>query len=512
VIAESTWPTRLDKQLRAIADEAEGGRASVIIRMANRSGPVNDFVQTAANAVGQRALSSSARDCLPLDRAPKETMTRATPRRTARVDAFALRGSLLANAEGQEAVPSTIDDLRAAAATRMQPLLADTRVQRAVRETSGEEAVGQLWAASSLAVELSVDELKALAQDVPGIAGVYPNRRLRVPPIVESVNLPEKVREARASSYGVRMIGALSAWGAHGVRGAGVKVGVLDTGVDATHPDLNGKIGGWAEFDENGAIVAGSTPYDDDRHGTHVAGTIAGGNTSGQWIGVAPEAELWCGKVLGRHGGTDKQILAGISWALEQEVDVISMSLGGLILGPEMPGTYTEAIVQCLSAGVPVVVAIGNEGSQTTGSPGNDVFALSVGATDHLDRPAGFSGGRTQIVYESEFIRPDALPLSYSKPDVSAPGVAIISSVPGGDWAAFNGTSMAAPHVAGAIALLLSGTKIRTVTKTAERAFVISDLITGSVEELGEAGPDHRYGFGRIDILKAIDFAREHGY
>jgi subtilisin family serine protease len=202
-----------------------------------------------------------------------------------------------------------------------------------------------------------------------------------------------------------------------------------------------------------------------------------------------------------------------MTWALEQGVDVINMSLGGIPeVGPEMPAGYTNAIVTCLEMGVPVVIAIGNEGAQTTGSPGNDIFALAVGATDYFDRVAGSSGGRTQIVYDSEYVAPEDLPLSYLKPDVSAPGGAVVSSMPGGKWAALDGTSMATPHVAGSIALLLSATNIRDVVAGVERAFLISDLLVGSVEELGESGQDHRYGFGRIDVLRAISWAKERGY
>ena len=82
------------------------------------------------------------------------------------------------------------------------------------------------------------------------------------------------------------------------------------------------------------------------------------------------------------------------------------MSLGGLTLGPDIPSTYTAAIVTCLRAGIPVVTAIGNEGEQTSGSPGNDLFAFAIGATDHRDLPAGFSGGRTQVIQESASSRP----------------------------------------------------------------------------------------------------------
>ncbi|MDJ0715583.1 MAG: S8 family serine peptidase [Prochloraceae cyanobacterium] len=229
-------------------------------------------------------------------------------------------------------------------------------------------------------------------------------------------------------------------------------------------------------------------------------------------FGVAPEAEIAAALVLNGTSGTDAQILAGIEWAIQQQVDVISMSLGGLTLGWEVPDSYTEAILTALMAGIPVVTAIGNEGNQTTGTPGNDYLAFSVGATDYRDRSAGFSGGRAHIITNSPYINPENLPLVYSKPEVSAPGVAINSSIPENKWAVFNGTSMATPHVAGALALLLSATNIRDAVSGPEKAFLVQDLITGTVEELGESGKDHRYGFGRIDVLRAIGLAKTRGY
>jgi subtilisin family serine protease len=297
---------------------------------------------------------------------------------------------------------------------------------------------------------------------------------------VKEEHLPPRVQENTASSWGVSRIGALSAWGAYNAWGEGVKVAVLDTGVDATHPDLKDKVTDWVEFDTNGAEVRSSTePYDSDKHGTHCAGTIVGGRESGSWIGVAPEAKIAAALVMHEGAGTDAQILAGIDWAVRNNADVISMSLGGLSLDVEPPGPYTRAILTALASGVPVITAIGNEGSQTTGSPGNDWFAYAVGATDPWDRPAGFSGGRTHVLRQSAYLSPADLPLIYSKPEVSAPGVAIRSSVPGNRWNGFNGTSMATPHVAGAIALLLSATNIRDAVPKSQRAFLIQDLLTG---------------------------------
>jgi subtilisin family serine protease len=378
-------------------------------------------------------------------------------------------------------------------------------------ENSAGSPVTPLLAARSVAASLTRDELADLGDVDAPVGAVYLNRTLRVPPVRELDAEPAGTDKG-PSSWGIERIGALATWGAYGVRGRGVKVGVLDTGVDPEHPDLKGKVANWAEFDGGGRRVSGSVPHDSDRHGTHVCGTIAGGNASGRWIGVAPDARLAVGLVLdGQTGGSDAQALAGIDWALERGVDVISMSLGGLVIGPETPGTYTRAIVECFLRGVPVVAAMGNDGDGTGGSPGNDLFALSVGATDVTDLVAGFSSGRTQVITDSDVIRSELLPLPYPKPDVSAPGVGVRSSVPGGSWAVLSGTSMATPHTSGAVALLLSATGGLASVADRDRVGMIIDVMVGGVRELGEAGQDHRYGFGRIDVLRSIALAKDQG-
>jgi subtilisin family serine protease len=183
--------------------------------------------------------------------------------------------------------------------------------------------------------------------------------------------------------------------------------------------------------------VPNSIPHDTDQHGTHCAGILVGGNASGKWIGIAPEAEIAGALVLGENHVTDAQILAGFEWCIEQGVDVISMSLGGLSLGDQPPKTYTRAALTAINQGICVVAAAGNSGSGTSASPGNDVLIISVGAIDNEGVIAAFSGGRTEVIEASDIFPQTALPMVYSKPDVSAPGVAIFSAVPGGQWEVF---------------------------------------------------------------------------
>ncbi len=510
----------LERQVEKILRTSAGPRRQVIVRMESPAEATQSLIEIASDAIKQRNMALSAREVLPPGNNEQLPAIghRLPSQRQTLVDE---RKSYVGQVERKKIEPVPTAELKARGVEFLRSLMNSDIVQRVVSEQKKgrQKPVEQklqeraFWTSKSMILELSTEELELLPAAVQGVRDIYPNRVLRSPRLVEVRTLPDAVLEHKASAWGLVKIGALAAWGAYGARGQGVKVGILDTGADATHPDLKGKVAAFAEFDAEGNRVNRVKPRDSDQHGTHCAGTIVGGNASGRWIGVAPEATLAVALVLdGERGGTDAQVLAGIDWLVEQEVDVISMSLGGLTLDPETPNTYTEALLTCLRAGIPVVTAIGNEGSQTTGSPGNDLFAYAVGATDYLDHAAGFSGGRTHIIRQSNLIPPEQLPLPYSKPDVSAPGVAVISSIPGGEWTAFNGTSMATPHVAGAMALILSTTGIREQVPKTQRAFVLQDLLAGSAEELGEAGQNHRFGFGRIDVLRAIGFAIERGY
>ncbi len=503
----------LDNQVERIIDEGSGRRRSVIVKMASKEDDLSTLSSTASEAIQKRNLAQTARDVLPLSLDKMKLPDSGERTNYMKQQLRSADASVAAQVAASGAQDISTTNLKRVGVSNLKPLLKSEAVQESLEKTRTVDGADVLWISNSVTLELTKDELASLPEEVPEIEGIYPNRTFSVPPVVEAQRLPENVRDNKTSSWGVQAIGALSVWGAYGARGGGVKVGLLDTGVDPTHPDLEGKVTDWAEFDASGAQVPNSQPHDSGEHGTHCAGIIAGGNASGQWIGVAPEVKIAAAMVLkGKRGGTDAQILAGLQWAVESGVDVINMSLGGVWFDPEVRDDYMNTFISCLRLGIPVVVAIGNAGAETTGTPGNDFFAFSVGATDHKDRIAGFSGGRTHIVRNSSIISPDALPLVYSKPDLSAPGVAVMSSTPNANWKAFNGTSMAAPHVTGAIALLLSNTAIRQNIEKHQRAFLVQDMLVGGVEEMGESGQDHRYGFGRIDILRAIGFAKELGY
>ncbi|MGW1427140.1 S8 family peptidase [Streptomyces sp. NPDC002431] len=249
----------------------------------------------------------------------------------------------------------------------------------------------------------------------------------------------------------VPQIGAPTAWKS-GYTGKGVKIAVLDTGVDATHPDLQGRILDSKNFT--------ASPDTKDRvgHGTHVSSIAAGSGakSGGKFKGVAPDAELLEGKVLDDDGfGDDSGILAGMEWAVAQGADIINLSLGGQDT-PEVDPL--EAAVDKLSAdkGVLFAIAAGNEGDEagTVGSPGSADSALTVGAVDDKDVLADFSS-RGPRVGDGAI-----------KPDVTAPGVDITAAAaPGSEidkevgqnppgYLTISGTSMATPHVAGAAALL----------------------------------------------------------
>ncbi|WP_190196145.1 S8 family peptidase [Streptomyces djakartensis] len=290
----------------------------------------------------------------------------------------------------------------------------------------------------------------------------------------------------------VPQIGVPKAWSA-GYDGKGVKIAVLDTGVDATHPDLKGQV-----IDAKNFTTSPDTS-DKVGHGTHVASIAAGtgAKSGGKYKGVAPGAKILNGKVLDDGGfGSDSEVLAGIEWAAAQGADVVNMSLGG---GDTPAIDPLEAAVNKLSEekGVLFAIAAGNEGDfgeQTIGSPGSAAAALTVGAVDDKDRLADFSSRGPGL---DGALKPDVTAPGVNITAASAPGNQIASEVgekPAG-YMTISGTSMATPHVAGAAAILKQQ---HPQWKYAE----LKGALTGSTKG-GDYTPFEQ-GSGRIQVDKAI--------
>ncbi len=302
------------------------------------------------------------------------------------------------------------------------------------------------------------------------------------------------------TTYGLAQINATAVWDTYGTRGAGTSVAVLDTGVDADHPDID--VARWAEFDSNGNQVD-TTPNDGDGHGTHVSGTVTGGNASGTQIGVAPDADLYAAKVLADDGsGTFAQIIAGMEWAVDQNADLISMSLGA----QGYYDSFVDPVRNAETAGVTVVASSGNSGAGTSGSPGNVYDAISVGASNASGGIAGFSSGESIDTSAAWSSPPSDWPSTYVVPSVSAPGRGVQSAWLNGSYQFLSGTSMAAPHVSGAIALMESALGSDVGPDELETALEETARKPDGYDTGTPAGErDTRYGSGIIDVPAALD-------
>ncbi|MEV6105828.1 S8 family serine peptidase [Streptomyces sp. NPDC051940] len=323
-------------------------------------------------------------------------------------------------------------------------------------------------------------QLDADADDLAGVSRIWLNGKV----------------EAAAWDTNLTQVGAPAAWEA-GVTGAGVKVAVLDTGIDAGHPDLTGKVDAQANFSSSASMT------DVVGHGTHVAGTIAGTGAAAPGIrqGVAPDARLLIGKVLGDDGRGDLAAsVEGMEWAAEQGADIVNMSLGAA------PTDGTDPVSTALNQlstehGTLFVVAAGNAGpgSSTVGSPASADDALAVAAVDATGTVAAFSS-RGPRVGDSAM-----------KPEIAAPGVAITApkssamkaSTPDPKYVTMSGTSMATPHVAGVAALLAqrhpdwSGQRIKAVLMSTATA------ASGGMDAVGAGAADATAALGAQIVAEA---------
>ena len=276
-------------------------------------------------------------------------------------------------------------------------------------------------------------------------------------------------------------IDAPEGWDAAGLAafpaGGGVKIGIVDTGIDQTHPELSGKVANCA--DALGVVLIEGTCVDDNMHGTHVAGTIAAKANNGTGVaGVAFNANLAICRALKTPAGTGltSDVAECINYVHSRGAKVISMSLGG---GDST--TLKNAVANAWKSGAAngsvLIAAAGNDGNSTVNFPAGYPEVVSVAATDHRDAKASFSNTNPDV-------------------EVAAPGVNVLSTIPGGQYARLSGTSMATPHVSGVAGVLWQLFPGNT-------AAGIRTRLDAAVDDLGAAGRDSSFGFGRINLCKA---------
>lgn len=357
------------------------------------------------------------------------------------------------------------------------------------------ELRASLWLINASVVRISESQRETLAEH-PLVLSVSPmNRKPElIQPIVSDNPQPQVVD---GYTYGLSKIGVPQIRAKYlNLDGRGIRVGIIDTGIAPDHPDLAGKVKAFHDF----TTAKNPTVRDDHGHGSHVAGTIAGGQQSGTAIGVAPGAELIIAKGFTAGGtSTEAGLLESLQWMVDPNEQsggltpkVISNSWGlpgSLNTKDPASDPFCIAIKNLNDMGIVSVFASGNSGPtlETVRIPGACPDALTVGATDANDRIASFSS-RGPVRWKN---------LTLLKPDVVAPGVDIFSVAAKGGYTNMSGTSMATPHVAGALAILAQAHPEATANE-------LKELIKKSSVDLGAEGDDSTYGSGRIDLIHSV--------
>lgn len=305
-------------------------------------------------------------------------------------------------------------------------------------------------------IEMIEDDLVAYA--VQGAS----HREISMPEMTELIAEDAPTTLAETLPWGVNRIDAERAWEV--TRGAGIKVAVIDTGIDNLHHDIRPNFAGGVSF------VPGESFTDGNGHGTHVAGIIGARQNGSGVVGVAPNCSLYSVKALDRTGsGQYSWIISAILWCVRNGMDVINMSLGGNGHVQALQNACDYAFQRnCL-----IVGAAGNNASQPVIYPARYDSVVCVSAVDSAGNIASFSARGEQV-------------------DLCAPGVQILSTLPGNRYGKLSGTSMAAPHVSGTAALAFSSHRFT-------RAETIRKIMEQSADNMGVPGRDDLYGFGLVD-------------
>ncbi len=332
------------------------------------------------------------------------------------------------------------------------------------------------------AVCIDAEERALVLAGLSDVASVEddPLRTLSYIPTSEVVK-PMQTSE-QVIPYGVELVKAPEFWDMYGKRGEGMKVCVIDSGLRTTHEDL---IAGDLSGSSDSSVV---TPWDgfSGSHGTHVTGTIAAQDNTVGVVGVAPDASIYVVRIFSDSGSASASIfMQGLNACARAGVNIINMSLGG-------PGSSTAErnLLQSLKdSGILLVAAAGNTASTNNRVqyPAGYESVMSVGAIDENLEIAIFSSHNNQV-------------------DIVAPGVGVLSTTAARDtsYSQYDGTSMAAPHIAGVAALLWSQFPEKSVDE-------IQNALSQSAQDLGACGRDRLFGHGVVDVMAAAAYLENGG-
>ncbi len=328
--------------------------------------------------------------------------------------------------------------------TEVRTAEAKLRAMKEVKRVDPDPKINWLSAADARGVDFALPSTAGLLKSIAD---------LKAKSAEEPQPQPEPT--AQETPWGITRVKAAEAWGT--TRGEGVKLVVIDTGIDRTHPDLAANLkGGW------NAITKTDDYNDDNGHGTHCAGTIAALDDDKGVVGVAPKVDVYGVKVLDANGsGTFDDVIAGMLWAVENKMEIASMSLGA----SRGNQALADAVEAMRKGGVTLIAAAGNSGG-SVGFPAAYPGAIAVAASDSRDKLAGFSSRGAEVA-------------------VIAPGVGVKSTYMGGTYDSLSGTSMATPHVSG-LAALYHATHKGATPEQARAALAAASSKLEGVPDIGQ--------------------------
>lgn len=344
--------------------------------------------------------------------------------------------------------------------------------------------------AHAVAVDIQDADLPALLSD-PNVA--YVEEDVKFQAIAPIAGNPTATITATGNveydnAWSVSLIGSDTAH-AQSVTGAGVNIAILDTGIDYNHPDLDMNYSGGDNFVT--LDVNNHDPLDDsyNSHGTHVAGVIAAELDGSGVVGVAPDASIYAIKVLDGAGfGSVSTIVAGIDWAIANQMDIVNMSMGIT--------TYSQLLADACAAadaaGILVVAAAGNNYGGAVLYPAAFPSVVAVGATTIYDEISPISPVGPEM-------------------ELTAPGLNVYSTIAGGSYGFLGGTSQAAPHVSGLAALLLSAGITDVDGDGVVNGRDVRLLMQNAAVDLGTPGFDEIYGYGRVSVADAFPWGGSGG-